>query len=59
MGLIYMREGKVKGKKKEVIDNSQKVYEKDHYIILKVKSGKKLDILLITQKKNGRMDTLI
>lgn len=51
MGLIYMREGKVKGKKKEVIDNSQKVYEKDHYIILKVKSGKKVGYIAYNTKK--------
>ena len=30
------------GSKKEKYDNSQKVYEKQNYIILKVKSGKKI-----------------
>lgn len=51
MGLIYMREGKVKGKKKEIINNSQKVYEKDHYIILKVKSGKKVGYIAYNTRK--------
>ena len=36
-----MRDERV-GSKKEKHDNSQKVYEKEHYIILKVKSGKKI-----------------
>lgn len=46
-----MREGKVKGKKKEIINNSQKVYEKDHYIILKVKSGKKVGYIAYNTRK--------
>ena len=36
-----MRDERV-GSKKEKYDNSQKVYEKQNYIILKVKSGKKI-----------------
>lgn len=46
-----MREGKVRGKKKEIINNSQKVYEKDHYIILKVKSGKKVGYIAYNTRK--------
>ena len=39
------------GNKKEKYDNSQKVYEKDHYIILKVKSGKKIGYIAYNTKK--------
>ena len=41
----------MKGKKKEIINNSQKVYEKDHYIILKVKSGKKVGYIAYNTRK--------
>ena len=33
-------------------DASQKVYEKDHYIILKVKSGKKIGYIAYNTKKD-------
>lgn len=39
------------GSKKEKYDNSQKVYEKGHYIILKVKSGKKTGYIVYNTKK--------
>ena len=39
------------GSKKEKYDNSQKVYEKDHYIILKVKSGKNIGYIAYNTKK--------
>ena len=39
------------GSKKEKHDNSQKVYEKEHCIILKVKSGKKNRIYCVQHKK--------
>ena len=32
-------------------DNSQKVYEKEHYIILKVKSGKKIGYIAYNTRK--------
>ena len=32
-------------------DNSQKVYEKEHFIILKVKSGKKIGYIAYNTKK--------
>ena len=45
-----MRDERV-GSKKEKHDNSQKVYEKDHYIILKVKSGKKIGYIAYNTRK--------
>ena len=39
------------GSKKETHDNSQKVYEKEHYIILKVKSGKKIGYIAYNTRK--------
>ena len=45
-----MRDERV-GSKKEKHDNSQKVYEKEHYIILKVKSGKKIGYIAYNTKK--------
>ena len=39
------------GSKKEKHDNSQKVYEKEHYIILKVKSGKKIGYIAYNTRK--------
>lgn len=39
------------GSKKEKHDNSQKVYEKEHFIILKVKSGKKVGYIAYNTKK--------
>lgn len=39
------------GRKKEKYDNSQKVYEKEHYIILKVKSGKKIGYIAYNTRK--------
>ena len=48
-----MRDERV-GSKKEKYDNSQKVYEKQNYIILKVKSGKKIGYIASTQEKNGK-----
>ena len=39
------------GSKNEKHDNSQKVYEKDHYIILKVKSGKKIGYIAYNTRK--------
>ena len=38
-------------RKKEKYDNSQKVYEKEHYIILKVKSGKKIGYIAYNTRK--------
>lgn len=37
--------------KKDKRDNSQKVYEKEHFIILKVKSGKKIGYIAYNTKK--------
>lgn len=45
-----MRDERV-GSKKEKHDNSQKVYEKEHYIILKVKSGKKIGYIAYNTRK--------
>ena len=45
-----MRDEKV-GSKKEKYDNSQKVYEKQNYIILKVKSGKKIGYIAYNTRK--------
>ena len=45
-----MRDERV-GSKKEKYDNSQKVYEKQNYIILKVKSGKKIGYIAYNTKK--------
>ena len=45
-----MRDERV-GSKKEKYDNSQKVYEKEHYIILKVKSGKKIGYIAYNTRK--------
>ena len=45
-----MRDERV-GNKKEKHDNSQKVYEKEHYIILKVKSGKKIGYIAYNTRK--------
>lgn len=45
-----MRDERV-GSKKEKHDNSQKVYEKEHYIILKVKRGKKIGYIAYNTKK--------
>ena len=45
-----MRDVRV-GSKKEKYDNSQKVYEKEHYIILKVKSGKKIGYIAYNTRK--------
>ena len=45
-----MRDGRV-GSKKEKYDNSQKVYEKQNYIILKVKSGKKIGYIAYNTRK--------
>lgn len=45
-----MRDEKV-GSKKEKYDNSQKVYEKQDYIILKVKSGKKIGYIAYNTRK--------
>ena len=39
------------GSKKEKHDNSKKVYEKEHYIILKVKSGKKIGYIAYNTRK--------
>ena len=39
------------GSKKEKHDNSQKVYEKQNYIILKVKSGKKIGYIAYNTRK--------
>ena len=39
------------GSRKEKYDNSQKVYEKEHYIILKVKSGKKVGYIAYNTRK--------
>ena len=39
------------GSKKEKYDNSQKVYEKQNYIILKVKSGKKIGYIAYNTRK--------
>ena len=39
------------GSKKEKYDNSQKVYEKEHYIVLKVKSGKKTGYIAYNTRK--------
>lgn len=39
------------GSKKEKYDHSQKVYEKEHYIILKVKSGKKIGYIAYNTRK--------
>ena len=39
------------GRRKEKHDNSQKVYEKEHFIILKVKSGKKIGYIAYNTKK--------
>ena len=39
------------GSKKEKHDNSQKVYEKEHYIILKVKSGNKIGYIAYNTRK--------
>ena len=45
-----MRDERV-GSKKEKHDNSQKVYEKEHCIILKVKSGKKIGYIAYNTRK--------
>ena len=45
-----MRDERV-GSKKEKYDHSQKVYEKEHYIILKVKSGKKIGYIAYNTRK--------
>ena len=45
-----MRDERV-GSRKEKYDNSQKVYEKEHYIILKVKSGKKVGYIAYNMRK--------
>ena len=45
-----MRDERV-GSKKEKHDNSQKVYEKQNYIILKVKSGKKIGYIAYNTRK--------
>ena len=45
-----MRDERV-GSRKEKYDNSQKVYEKEHYIILKVKSGKKVGYIAYNTRK--------
>lgn len=45
-----MRDERV-GSKKEKYDNSQKVYEKQNYIILKVKSGKKIGYIAYNTRK--------
>ena len=45
-----MRDERV-GSKKEKHDNSQKVYEKENYIILKVKSGKKIGYIAYNTRK--------
>ena len=45
-----MRDERV-GSKKEKHDNAQKVYEKEHYIILKVKSGKKIGYIAYNTRK--------
>ena len=45
-----MRDERV-GSKKEKYDNSQKIYEKEHYIILKVKSGKKIGYIAYNTRK--------
>ena len=45
-----MRDERV-GSKKEKYDNSQKVYEKENYIILKVKSGKKIGYIAYNTRK--------
>ena len=37
--------------KKTKYDNAKKVYEKEHYIILKVKSGKKIGYIAYNTKK--------
>ena len=37
--------------RKDKRDNSQKVYEKEHFIILKVKSGKKIGYIAYNTKK--------
>ena len=39
------------GSKKKKHDNSQKVYEKEHYIILKVKSCKKIGYIAYNTRK--------
>ena len=45
-----MRDERV-GSKKEKYDHSQKVYEKQNYIILKVKSGKKIGYIAYNTRK--------
>ena len=45
-----MRDERV-GSKKEKYDTSQKVYEKQNYIILKVKSGKKIGYIAYNTRK--------
>ena len=45
-----MRDERV-GSKKEKYDNSQKVYEKQNYIIIKVKSGKKIGYIAYNTRK--------
>lgn len=45
-----MRDERV-GSKKEKYDNSQKVYEKQNYIVLKVKSGKKIGYIAYNTRK--------
>lgn len=40
------------GNKESKYDNSQKVYEKEHYIILKVNSGKKVGFIAYNTKKD-------
>ena len=45
-----MRDERV-ASKKEKYDNSQKVYEKQNYIILKVKSGKKIGYIAYNTRK--------
>ena len=48
--MVKMSDERV-GRKKEKYDNSQKVYEKEHYIILKVKSGKKIGYIAYNTRK--------
>lgn len=48
--MVKMSDERV-GRKKEKYDNSQKVYEKQNYIILKVKSGKKIGYIAYNTRK--------
>ena len=49
--MIEMMEDKPKPSKSKY-DASQKVYERDHYIILQVKSGKKIGYIAYNTKKD-------